>query len=170
VKFLCPNCKEPFDLTDEEFPRYAGKKARCPSCRAVMEIPETPPVQTAVAVVPAITPCPAPTAPPIIVRVPAPQPTPRGKSVWKVLMLITTITWIVVIPVLTFVLFDLTSSRAKVIYEGQYVLDENNDVIPRDRWIASAMVSSAISGLCCSTVPYMIAMTVLIVIHVATRD
>lgn len=59
MQFLCPTCREPFDLTDEEFPHYAGKKARCPSCRGVMEIPEKPPAKVPLAVVqsppPAIT-------------------------------------------------------------------------------------------------------------------
>jgi hypothetical protein len=73
MKFLCPNCREPFDLTDEEFPRYAGKKARCPSCRAVMEIPETPPVRKPVPVASAVV---------VADSLPAPAATTNTKSCW----------------------------------------------------------------------------------------
>ena len=55
IRVDCPKCKQTLEAPDE----LGGRTAICPSCRAKMQLPGTPPVVMATAIAPAPTSAPA---------------------------------------------------------------------------------------------------------------
>ena len=161
----CPNCGRTARVPRQQ----SSSMLRCPACKALFQTPQLAPPQVAEAEEHQKR---KPAGPaPFVDRETTPHtrtsPSSQLATAIKILMLTCTILWPLTMAAMTAVTF-VSADRGMNVGGDWYVSDSGYTGKRSDRE-AGILLGSLFTGLCCPTVPYVVAMTILGVAYFAVR-
>lgn len=189
IRFACPVCQTSYTVND----RCAGKKSECKACGQRLQVPAPQRLRTVLGeeLPPAAPPAPEPASVPqahpaggdpspsdepptaeVQPYWPPRRPRRRPMPVVKLLMLIATGLWVAAMPGLCLLSYAAGVGGVEEVGGGYVIVRDSRGgghLMTADSHRAQAMGDAVVAGLCCPTVPYVIAMVALAIIYFATK-